>query len=224
MNGEHDSKPLEGHFAAVTALTIDTKKQWLISVSMDGILKIWSLENFESLYTFKGDFELSKRLIKYVNIVPQGQYLIPESDNTDLNVWDLSCGELLMSLKERKDQVTAIAITSDCSQAISTTANNTLEVWNIQSNELLHSFSRRHSKTINSIIITPCNRYVVSASDDRTLKVWDLRSNKLDSKEPIATFTGESAILNCAVAPNGIIIAGEKSGRVHFLALRGIED
>ena len=63
--------------------------------------------------------------------------------------------------------------------------------------------------------ITPDGCRAVSASEDSTLRVWDLESG-----EEIATFTGESAILSCAFARDGrTIIAGEESGRVHFLRL-----
>ena len=44
---------------------------------------------------------------------------------------------------------------------------------------------------------------------------WDLQSGK-----EIVTFTEEKPIISCAVTPDGqAIIAGEDSGRVHFLQL-----
>ncbi|HCQ22633.1 MAG: hypothetical protein ACK513_11330 [Aphanizomenon sp.] len=50
-----------------------------------------------------------------------------------------------------------------------------------------------------------------------TIKIWDLGTD-----EEIATFTGESPITCCLVAPDGVtIVAGEGSGRVHFLRLQG---
>jgi WD40 repeat protein len=55
--------------------------------------------------------------------------------------------------------------------------------------------------------------------DFKTLKVWNWQTGK-----EITCFTGESAIRCCAIAPDGVtIIAGETSGRLHFLRLEGIE-
>ena len=63
--------------------------------------------------------------------------------------------------------------------------------------------------------VTPDSRHVISGSWDYTLRVWDLESGK-----ELATFTGESEMHSCAVAPDGqTIIAGDRSGRVHFLRL-----
>ncbi|MEH1908631.1 MAG: hypothetical protein V7K95_13280 [Nostoc sp.] len=45
---------------------------------------------------------------------------------------------------------------------------------------------------------------VISASDDKTLKVWNLETGEF-----ITTFTGESYISCCAVAPDRVtIVAG----------------
>jgi hypothetical protein len=48
--------------------------------------------------------------------------------------------------------------------------------------------------------------------------VWDLVDGTL-----VATFSGEGPLPACAVGPDGVtIVAGEASGRVHFLRLEGI--
>ncbi|MEA5498900.1 WD40 repeat domain-containing protein [Limnoraphis robusta] len=61
--------------------------------------------------------------------------------------------------------------------------------------------------------------WVISASDDNTLKVWNLQTG-----EEIVSFTGESDLFCCTVAPDGrTIVAGELSGRLHILRLEGIE-
>ena len=39
----------------------------------------------------------------------------------------------------------------------------------------------------------------------------------------ICSFTGDSAMLSCAISPDGqTIVAGEASGRVHFLRQEGL--
>jgi WD40 repeat protein len=64
----------------------------------------------------------------------------------------------------------------------------------------------------------PNGKLAVSGSWDKTLKVWDLESG-----EVIANFIGESELDAVAIAPDGLtIIAGEHSGRLHFLRLEGV--
>ena len=60
----------------------------------------------------------------------------------------------------------------------------------------------------------------VSVSWDDTLIVWNLQEGTR-----IAEFTGESRLLACTILPDGkTIVAGERSGRIHFLKLEGLHD
>jgi WD40 repeat protein len=72
-----------------------------------------------------------------------------------------------------------------------------------------------HTSRVHAVALTPDGHLAISASKDCTLRVWEL-----DNGREIAAFTGEAAILCCAVAPNGLtIIGGDESGHVHFLEL-----
>jgi WD40 repeat protein len=68
---------------------------------------------------------------------------------------------------------------------------------------------------VNSVALTPEGHRAVSASADWTLRVWDVESEKT-----ITSFTGDSRMLSCAVAPNcHTVVAGDMQGQVHFLRL-----
>lgn len=74
-----------------------------------------------------------------------------------------------------------------------------------------------HTGRINSVIITPDSKYIISASvsSDQILRVWDLKTQKI-----IASFFCESELECCAVASDGVtIVAGDYSGKLHFLKL-----
>jgi WD40 repeat protein len=63
--------------------------------------------------------------------------------------------------------------------------------------------------------VTPDGNLISHSSYGNTLEVWDL-----ESLDVIASFSGESVLTCCAVAPDGMtIVAGETSGRLHFLRL-----
>ena len=68
--------------------------------------------------------------------------------------------------------------------------------------------------------IAPDGLTAISASDDNTLKIWDLLSG-----QEVASFSGDGGFNCCAILPDGVsVVAGDVSGRVHFLRLEGMRD
>ncbi|UNU23951.1 WD40 repeat domain-containing protein [Microcoleus vaginatus] len=71
---------------------------------------------------------------------------------------------------------------------------------------------------VSAAAIAPNRKIAVSGSSDRTLKIWDLLSGK-----EIASFSGDAEFDCCAIAPDGVtVVAGARSGRVHFLRLEKV--
>jgi WD40 repeat protein len=75
-----------------------------------------------------------------------------------------------------------------------------------------------HNDSVTAVAISADDQIAVSGSWDETLKVWDLLTGN-----KVATFRGESEFNGCAVTPDGLtVVAGDRSGRVHFLRLEGV--
>ena len=126
-------------------------------------------------------------------------------------------GPLLRTLAGHSGWVTAITVTPDGRYGVSGSDDDTLKVWELSSGQEVRTLMG-HSAPVSAITVTPDGRYGVSGSADTTLKVWELSTGHV-----VATFTAESPILCCAVASDGrTIVAGDSSGRVHFLRLEGV--
>ncbi|MEH2396959.1 WD40 repeat domain-containing protein [Nostoc sp.] len=123
------------------------------------------------------------------------------------------------TLNGHSNSVNAVVVTPNGQQVISASSDYTLKVWNLATGEEQFTLNG-HSDSVYAVVVTPNGQQVISASSDYTLKVWNLATG-----EVIATFTGESSISCCAIAPDGMtIVAGEQSGRVHFLRLQGMSE
>jgi WD40 repeat protein len=114
-------------------------------------------------------------------------------------------------------RVNAVTITANGRFAISASDDHTLRVWNIEE-AVEERVLRGHTARVGAVATTGDSQYAVSASDDCTLRVWELERG-----QPVASFTGGSPLLTCAVSPRErTVVAGDQSGWVYFLHLEGI--
>jgi WD40 repeat protein len=121
-------------------------------------------------------------------------------------------------LEGHSDSINAVTITPDGKLAVSASKDETLKVWDLQTGECRRTL-RGHRDRVTSLAVTTDGKLAVSASIDKTIKVWNLVSG-----EEITSFIGESEMTSCVVSLDGrTIVAGERSGRVHFLSLEGAE-
>jgi WD40 repeat protein len=108
----------------------------------------------------------------------------------------------------------AVAVTPDGKWAVSGSWDQTLKVWDLASGKEFQTLAG-HSDPVCAVAVMPDGKRAVSGSLDQTLKVWDLETGKV-----VATFTADAQLWSCAVGPDGlVIVAGDASGRVHFLSL-----
>ncbi|KAB8321308.1 hypothetical protein SD81_005245, partial [Tolypothrix campylonemoides VB511288] len=71
---------------------------------------------------------------------------------------------------------------------------------------------------VTALALTADGKRVISASNDNTLKVWNLETGEI-----IVSFAGEHPFSCCTVAlDKRTIVAGDASGRVHFLRMEGL--
>jgi WD40 repeat protein len=203
-------RTLTGHSFLVSAVAISSDGKLAISGSWDNKLKVWNLQQGKELFTLTGH----SSFVSAVAIVSDGKLAISGSDDYMLKVWNLAEGKELFTLTGHSRDVNAVAISSDGKLAISGSDDYMLKVWNLQQGKELFTLTG-HSDSVSAVAISSDGKLAISGSWDNTLKVWNLAT-----REVIASFVGESAISCCAVTPDGLtIVAGEESGRVHFLRL-----
>jgi len=200
------------------AITPDSK--YIVSGLYNSII-IWDLES-RNIFRELEDRDL--RSITSVAITPNGKYIIAGTVGNLLFVWDFKSGHKIKVIEllnewnghESGNSITSIAVTPNSEQLISASSDKSIRLWDIAQGIELKNFSI-HSSSVNSVVVTPSGEFAISADD--TIKVWHLQTGKV-----VASFSVETSVHSCAVAADGLtIVAGDFSGRVHFLGLEGID-
>jgi len=207
-------RTLEGHTKWIRAVAVTPDGKHVISGSDDDTLKIWDIESGEELRTLGGH----TKSVSAVAVTPDGKHVISGSKDTTIKIWDTKSGEELWTLEGHAEEIWTVAVTPDGKHVISGSKDKTIKVWDIDNKDELQTLEG-HAEWIQDVAVTPDGNHVISVSSDDTLKVWDIESGEVS-----VSFSGDSDLRSCAVSPNGaVIIAGDATGRVHFLRLMGVE-
>ncbi len=213
LDSGREVRMLKGHHHSVTAVAVTPDGHHVISGSEDHTLRVWELNSEREVRTLNDHHGW----VTAVAVTPNGRFIISGSGSDMLKVWELSSGREVLTLEGHNNSISTVVVTLDGYHIISGSWDGTLKVWELSSGQEVRTLEG-HGDEVNTVTVTPDGCYAISGSDDRSLKVWELLSGR-----EITTFTVESPILCCAVAPDGrTIVVGDSSGRVHFLRLEGV--
>ncbi|MEP0884824.1 WD40 repeat domain-containing protein [Microcoleus sp. FACHB-SPT15] len=205
-------RTLEGHTNLIRAVAVTPDGTQVVSASADCTLKVWDLERGTAIHTLAGHTDW----VRAVAVTPDGTRVVSASADRTLKVWDLERGTAIHTLEGHTDRVWAVAVMPQGNYAISASGDCTLKVWDLQDGIATYTL-QGHNSPVLAVSVALQGRLAISTSHDRTLKVWDLKS-----RTAIANWGSDGSLLSCAVASDGVtLVAGEVSGRVHFLRIEG---
>jgi len=202
---------LTGHKHLVHDVAVSKDGRFAVSVALDQSTRVWNIHQYGEIGGFSGYMPSSNA----VAISPDGKTAVVDIHKT-LQLWDIASEEKKEVFRGHFHLISSLMYTPDGSMIISGSYDHTMRSWDITDGQTINTF-KGHKDRINDISITKDGRYLASVSEDRSLKVWDLANG---NEEAMATFQAGDALRSCAFAPDGVtIVAGDKSGRVHFLRL-----
>ncbi|HEV8486398.1 MAG TPA: DUF4062 domain-containing protein [Blastocatellia bacterium] len=206
---------LPGHGNGISGIAVTPDGKLAISGCWDHTLKVWDLEARSEVRTLVGHPTADDTgWVRAVVVTPEGQRAVSASYDGTLKVWDLDSGNELMTLEGHKSWVMAVAAMPDGRHVLSGSADGTLKLWDLETKEALRTMSG-HTGFVTGVAVTTDGTRAVSTAEDQTLKVWNLEEGTV-----IASFTGDAQLRACALTPDDrMIIAGESSGRMHFLRM-----
>jgi WD40 repeat protein len=206
-------KVLAGYRNGVSAVAVTPDGRRAVTGCWDQTLEIWELATYSGHHVNGHRARHGHGWIRAVAVTPDSSRMISASHDGTLKTWDLDSGEELRVLRGHEHWVMAVAVFPDGRRAISGAADKTLRIWDLESGEEVSPPLEGHTGYVTGVALMPGGRYAVSTSEDQTLRIWDLQKGR-----SVASFTADGQLRACAVTPDGsTILAGESSGRLHFL-------
>jgi WD40 repeat protein len=208
-------RTLRGHTDMVNGVSLSADGLRAVSASDDKTLKVWNEKTGRELHTLAGHSDV----VNAVAISGDGRSAVSASEDCTLKVWDLETGREVHTLTSHSAGVNSVAVSKDGRRAVSASSREySLKVWDLETGREVHTMTG-HLAGVNGVAVSGDGRRVATVSEDHTLRVWYLDNGKL-----VATFTCDVPVRCCAFAGRSRIVAGDMSGRVHFLSLELSED
>jgi WD40 repeat protein len=198
-----------GHQDRVRTLAVTSCGTRVISGGDDRTIRVWDVHSAKEIL----QISLARQWPRSIAITSDARFAITAAESSTVKVWSLASGEEILSLRGHTARVNAVAVLGS-HRAVSGSDDHTVRVWNLETGLQEHVLTGHQGK-VNAVAVLPGGKLVASASEGCDVRVWDAGAGVL-----IATYTVESPILACAASPRApLIVAGDRSGLVHFLSL-----
>jgi WD40 repeat protein len=232
---------LEGHSESVECATFSPDGENVISGSLDGTIKIWSLNTGNCIQTLGWGADG----VSSVAYSPDGKYFvgagskmveeefITEKGDTvfgftpeigDIKIFDAKTYDCVKTLKANDSgwQV-SLAYSPNGKYIISSTGGKTIKMWDVEKGECVKTLEAS-AGSVSCLAYSPDGKYIVSGSNqpysekpDNNIRIWDAESGKC-----ILTLEGHTkGVRSVAFSPDGKhVVSGSNDNTIKIWEIK----
>ncbi|PWA84885.1 zinc ion binding protein [Artemisia annua] len=201
---------LKGHLDCISGLVIGG--DFLFSSSFDKTIKVWSLQGFNHVHTFKGH---EHKVMAVLFVDSESPVCISADNGGDIFIWGTKLPfeeKPIKRLNEEKDWrysgIHALAVSQSGSGYFYTgSGDKTIKAWSMHDYSLSSTMSG-HKSVVSALAV--CSEVLYSGSWDGTIRLWCLSDHS-----PLAVLGEEAptggSVLSLA-AHTSTIVAGHENG------------
>ncbi|MGO3181984.1 MAG: WD40 repeat domain-containing protein [Aequorivita sp.] len=146
--------------------------------SGDGNIRIFDLKTLQEKKVFVGH-QLSSNVVRFS---PNGKLLLSGGRDAQLNVWKVGDYELIKSIPAHEWAIYDIAYSPNSNLFATASRDKTLKIWDSKTFKLLEVIDKEgydgHQFSVNKLIWSTYNDYLISAGDDRDIIIWEINQDK----------------------------------------------
>ena len=185
--GGHPLAMMTGHMLAVTCIAFNHRDDMFASGSLDGDVRLWGPVGSRKL------LELHRDQVNAVSFNHRDDRVLSCSDDGFVVVWDVELGIGLLQIQSSMSMVES-AIFHSSGTILAGGGKGTIHVWGESDARNLTG----HTDLVETMVCSPCGRFVASGSWDHTVRVWEI------SGREVMCFEGHGdAVRTIAWSPKG---------------------
>lgn len=177
-------KAFRGHGGSVHAATILVDGKAVLSAAHDGVVREWSIDNYEELRTLQGRILSGHQdaILGAAYSKDQKQIITASRDRT-ARTWDTGTGKPEMKFEEGHAYLASTAIFfPDGRRLLTSAVDNTTRLWDVATGGQLLRMDQTGRSA--AAAVTSDGRLVATGGDDKSVQLWDARTGALLKKLP----------------------------------------
>ncbi|HRH67842.1 MAG TPA: WD40 repeat domain-containing protein [Bacteroidia bacterium] len=160
----------------VRSVRLNADESEIAVASGDGMLRFFDPLTMAEKIVIKGH-ELSANTVAYH---PASDLIVSGGRDAYLKLWDAKSYRLLRSIPAHNFAIYGIEFSPDGRLAATASRDKTIKIWDASTFEILARIDKEkydgHANSVNKILWTKYNNYLLSAGDDRSVMVWEVKA------------------------------------------------
>ncbi|XP_041374129.1 transcription initiation factor TFIID subunit 5-like [Gigantopelta aegis] len=169
-----DSKVLLGHAGPVYSMSFSHDKNYLVSCSEDGTIRLWSLLTWTSLVCYKGH----NYPVWDVQFSPHGHYFVSSGHDRTARLWTTDHYQPIRILAGHLSDVDCVQFHPNSNYIATGSSDKCVRLWDVLNGSCVRIMTG-HKDAVYCLCFSPDGRYLVSSGADQMVVMWDLASGNM---------------------------------------------
>ncbi len=172
-------KQIKNSIKSARALAINRDSNQLAVAYSDMYIRIFDLTSFSVIK----EINAHKNSVFTLCFSPDGKWLLSGGRDARLNTWNVTSDYTLEnSIAAHLYAINHICYSPDGKYFATCSMDKTVKIWLAEENTLLKVIDRvrhgGHLTSVNRLLWSGYNNWLISGSDDRTISTWEIRINE----------------------------------------------
>jgi serine/threonine protein kinase len=161
---------IDAHDSAAQAVAFSSAQRapLLASAGADKLVKLWNLDTFDRVRTYRGH----KDFVTALAFSPNGKWLASAGLDGSIRIWATGSSRLMRRLYGHRGRVGGLAFSPAGDTLVSAGSDGQVRIWDVNRARTLRTIVGHAGAVVNAATFSPDGERVASAGNDGVVRIW----------------------------------------------------